>query len=114
MTGTYNGTTAGSTSQNPPILLAEVLGGRVTNAPNMTGGRLWFYQSTNYSTDIENGGTPIITDGKTLGMRVGDVLLSVASTASDSVIPVLALDVIVSVTTAGAYTSTNRITSTCA
>lgn len=112
MSGTYYGTTAGSTLQNPPVLIAQAMAGSIGNAPFMIGAGLWFYTSTNYSTDIQNSGTPLITDGQVLGMKRGDVLMSVASVSTSDIIPVLALDVIVSVSTAGVFTSTNRITST--
>lgn len=114
MTGTYYGTSAGSTLQNPPVVIAQAMAGKIGNAPFAQGAKLWFYTSTNYSTDIENSATALITDGKELGFTYGDVLLSVVFTSTSDVIPVIALDAIVSVTTAGVFTSTNRITSTMA
>lgn len=111
MTITYNGTTAGATSTNPPVVIASALGGKITNAPGVTGGKLWFYQSTNAATDI-SGAASSITDAKRLGMTEGDVLMGVYSTAAGSTVSILYFGVIAAVTTAGAAISTNVITST--
>ena len=111
MTVTYNGTTAGTTSANPPVVVAQPMSGSFNNAPSLTGGRIWRYNSTNYSTDISNGGTASITDAKALGMEAGDLILGVTSTAA-STVPFIWLGTVISVTTSGAYISTNVLSST--
>ena len=112
MTATYYGTTAGSTLQNPPIVVAQAMMGVIGNAPGMKGGRLWFYTSTNYSTDISNSGTPIILDAEALGMKSGDLLLGVASSSDGDPAPFCFIMPVVSVSTSGALFSTNVISST--
>lgn len=114
MTGTYYGTTSASTLANPPVVIAQPMMGGLGNAPFLQGSKLWMWQSTNYSTDIEAGGTPIITDGLALGMKTGDVMISVVSVSTSDIIPFLQLSVITSVTTAGALISTNVIHATTA
>ena len=111
MTATYNGTTAGSTSQNPPSVVAQVMMGDIDNSPGLKGGRIWYYHSTNFSSDIEGGGTPVILDGLALGMKAGDLLIGVQATAA-SVTPFTFITPIIAVTTAGAAISTNVISST--
>src|ERR1051325_7450093 len=53
--------TQGSTAANNP------------NAPGGGGGGLWFYSSTNATTDIT--ATNFFSDGFHLGMRAGDVVM---------------------------------------
>lgn len=51
---------------NPPAMISDRIG---------TGGALWFYQSTDVSTDVDASG--YFTDGYYLGMKVGDVVFVV-------------------------------------
>ena len=78
MTMTYSGTTAVSTSQNPPVLLYSAIAGIpypgvLTTSPR--GGKVWFYSSTNAPTDVDDAGS--ISDGGRLGMTKGDVMICV-------------------------------------
>ena len=88
MTMTYSGTTAGSTSRNPPNLLYSVVGGKIQypgalgggaavypSGGGPRGGKLWFYSSTNVMTDLDDAGS--IQDGVALGMVQGDVMICV-------------------------------------
>jgi len=79
MTVTYRGTSAGSTSKNPPNLLYSVIGGQVPFPGDLTtrpmGGKLWFYSSTNAPSDMSGAGS--IIDGGILGMKPGDIMLCV-------------------------------------
>jgi len=79
MTMTYYGTTAASTSKNPPNLLYSVIGGQVPFPGDLTtramGGKLWIYSSTNAPSDLSGAGS--ITDGGVLGMKPGDIMLCV-------------------------------------
>lgn len=79
MTATYQGSTQVSTSQNPPLNLYSVIGGKVPFPGVLTtaakGGKLWFYSSTNTPADMNAAG--VITDGGNLGMTPGDILIGV-------------------------------------
>jgi len=81
MTMTYNGTTAGTTSKNPPLLLYSVVGGQIQYPGVLTtkamGGKVWFYSSTNAPGDVDDAGA--IIDGGVLGMKPGDVLIGVVN-----------------------------------
>ena len=81
MTMTYYGTTAVSTSRNPPSLLYSVVGGQLQYPGDLTtkamGGKVWFYSSTNAPTDVDDAGS--ISDGGRLGMSRGDVLIGVVN-----------------------------------
>lgn len=78
----YSGTTAASSVSNPPRLLVGRLGGvpnttgLSTSNPNQAsqGGNLWYYGSTNLSTDL-NASSTFFSDGWVLGMRAGDIVL---------------------------------------
>lgn len=112
MTVTYNGATAGTTSANPPALYAQPMGGSFPNCGVLPGGKLWRYNSTNYSTDISNGGSVSITDAKALGMTVGDLILGLTATSTSDTAPFIWMGAVVSVSTSGAYISTNVLSST--
>lgn len=90
----YVGSTATSTAANPPVVLASVIGGRlqytstgsttpIGNLPaSASGGKLWFYSSTNYADDA--AAAAFFNDGQALGMSRGDVLIGVAATADST------------------------------
>ena len=119
---TYNGTTAGSTLSNPPVLLKAAMGGHVqyattgstagiSNLPvGASGAKVWFYSSSN--TAAELAGAASINDGEALGMSIGDIMLGATSTAC-STAPIFFAGVLV--TSAGSTSfclSSNVITST--
>ena len=110
MTATYNGTTAGATVANPPVLMYAVIGGQIPNAPGVTGGKLWFYTSTNASTDLMAANS--FTDGYQLGMEPGDPFIGVYSTAANSTVAIVYLGVVGKCSTAGSALSTFAMTST--
>lgn len=113
----YNGTTAGSTLANPPILISPAaLGGKILNngstingAGGGSGAQLWLYTSTDSST------APLaanyFTDAQYIGMKGGDVVMQVGATGSTFSV---SLAVLGTVSTAGAaYASTGaQMTST--
>ena len=75
----YNGSTAGSTAANPPILMASALGGKILNNGSTingtgggAGGQLWFYSSTDSSTAPFTAN--YFTDAFYIGMKGGDVV----------------------------------------
>lgn len=106
---TYNGTTAGSTLANPPVVLAAAIGGRlnwVTSGSTVdpgtygAGAKLWFYSSSNDPlSELQAAAT--FNDGVALGMQRGDVLIAVKTTAG-STTPFVAIGVLV---TSGGSTS---------
>jgi hypothetical protein len=110
MSLTYNGSTAGSTLANPPVLLAAAIGGHVQFAntgstaaiaklpTGALGAQFWYYASTNDPlTELVAQNT--FGDGYALGMHPGDIVFCVKSTA-DSTAPFLGIGV--AVTSAGA------------
>lgn len=80
----YSGTTAGSTSANPPVELVGAVGGVIANAaPAPTGAKIWFYTSTSAFTDIVgSSASAYFTDGAALGMKAGDVVVGVCAAAT--------------------------------
>ena len=114
----YSGSTAASSVTNPPRLLIPALGG-VANTTGLTtgahvqasqGGQLWFYSSTNLSTDLFVSN--FFTDGLELGMRPGDIVIgNQFSSAGSSVETYIAS--VTGVSTSGATLSTGgSLTST--
>ncbi len=107
---TYNGSTAGSTLANPPVLLAAAIGGHVQFASSGStaaiaklptgalGAQLWYYGSTNDPV-TELVALNTFNDGYALGMHPGDIVFCVKATA-DSTAPLLGIGVLV--TSAGA------------
>jgi len=88
----YAGSTAASSVSNPPRLLV----GRLQGVPSTTGlstanpgqasqgGSLWFYSSTNTSTQLQSA--TFFTDGWYLGMRAGDVLIANSFSSAGSTV----------------------------
>lgn len=112
----YNGTTAGATLANPPVLMASGMGGRVLNNGSTIGGtgagsgcQWWHYTSTDSSTAPMTAN--YFTDAKYIGMRAGDVVIQVGATGSTFGVSV---NVLGAVSTSGAaYASTGaQISST--
>jgi hypothetical protein len=80
------------------------------NAPGGGGGGLWFYSSTNLTTDLTAAN--FFSDGFYLGMRAGDVVMGNQFSSLGSSVTTFTGS-IVSVSTAGASLSTGSlITST--
>lgn len=110
MTVTYNGSTAGSTSANPPVDLTSVIGGKIANSPGLVGGKIWFYTSTNVAADMT--APAAFGDGAALGMGVGDIVLGVTASAGSSS-PIFYAGVVGLVgASSGASLSSNVVTST--
>ena len=75
----YTGSTAGSTVANPPVLTQSWLAGSTKSGS--TDARAWnqfIYRSTH--TQAEAAATGFITDGRKLGMRLGDSVLVIGAT----------------------------------
>jgi hypothetical protein len=114
----YSGSTAGTTLANPPRMLVAGLANTpqttgLTTAPAASGGQgggLWYYCSTNATTDVT--ASAFFTDGYYLGMRPGDMVDVVMFTSAGSS-AVYGRGPIVGVSTSGASLSTGSfITST--
>lgn len=107
----YSGSTAASSVANPPRRIIDPMvsmGGTtglstVPNAPGGQGGGLWYYSSTNLSTDVLAAN--FFTDGKALGMRPGDIVFDVQFSSAGSSVELL-VGVVTGVTTNGATLST--------
>jgi hypothetical protein len=129
----YLGTTQASSLQNPPVILAAIMGGgpdpRIAGSTGLflsnnfgasstatykeglaSGGRLWHYVTTDTSTAVLNSG--YFSDAGKLGMRPLDALmiLAVATTASTN--SCMRMTYVTSISTAGAAVLSSGITST--
>ena len=94
----YNGTTAASSVANPPMRIAGALGGLLNHTSTSgTGGSLWFYGSTNSSTQLTD--TDFFSDAYYMGMKKGDVMIFSGSTGSSGFVGV---GIVGAVTTSGA------------
>lgn len=94
----YAGSTAAT--PNPPINITGGLGiGRGSSALTGTNRNLWFYNSTNLTTDLTASG--FFSDGYSLGMRPGDVVMGTQYTSAGSSV-ITFQGSIASVTTGGA------------
>lgn len=121
----YYGSTQASSIANPPRLLIgplannQALAGSTeylstqgstaannANGPGGGGGSLWFYASTNLTTDLT--ATNFFSDGFYIGMRAGDVVQGAQFSSLGSTVTSF-LGVIVSVSTAGASLSTGSL-----
>jgi hypothetical protein len=125
----YFGSTQASSIANPPRQLVApfatnpVISGSTqflstqgstaannANAPGGGGGGLWFYASTNLTTDLTAAN--FFSDGFYIGMRAGDIVQGAQFSSLGSSVTTF-VGAIVSVSTAGASLSTGSlITST--
>ena len=114
----YVGSTAATSAINPPRLVAGSfhsrpttgLLGTLTTAQNQqsVGGNIWTYVSTNASTSVNDSVN--FTDGWQLGMRPGDIVMSVCYTSGST--HTLNISVVTDASTAGVTLSTgSRISS---
>jgi hypothetical protein len=76
------------------------------NAPGGGGGGLWFYASTNLTTDLVAAN--FFSDGFYLGMKAGDIVQGVQFSSLGSSVTTF-MGAITSVTTAGASLSTGSL-----
>lgn len=121
----YYGTTQASSIANPPRLLTApfasnpaIAGSTMylstqgstaannANAPGGGGGNLWFYASTNLTTDIV--ASNFFSDGFYIGMRPGDMVMGAQFSSLGSTVTSF-MGAIVSVSTAGASLSTGSL-----
>lgn len=89
---TYSGGTAGSTLANPPIQVDGGMGAGFQYAyvatstlafpNNIPSNKVWMYSSTNDITDLV--ALNAFNDGLTLGIKPGDVLVSVSASAGST------------------------------
>lgn len=121
----YFGTTQLSSVQNPPRLLTNPIAvnpaivgstnflttqgstyANGANGPGGNGGNLWWYASTNATTDIV--ASNFFSDGFYIGMRAGDMVMGAQYSSLGSTVTSF-MGAIVSVTTAGASLSTGSL-----
>lgn len=115
----YSGATAASSLANPPRLVIAAgiaqtpLTTGLTTAPasaNAQGGSLWYYASTNLTTDLT--ASNFFSDGYYLGMKPGDMVMGVQFSSAGSSVQTFQ-GAITGVSTSGASLSTGSlITST--
>lgn len=117
----YSGSTATTTAANPPRLtshggLCGPSGGVTStglstapNSPNLQGGRIWTYVSTNKTTDLTNG--TFFADGDDIGMRPGDLVFAVQFTSAGSSV-IVSLHPVTGVSTSGAALGGSQLMST--
>ena len=115
----YSGATAASSVANPPRLItrsgiasqSNTTGlSTASNSPGNQGGQLWYYTSTNATTDIV--ASNFFSDGYYIGMKPGDMVMGAQFTSAGSSI-VTFQGAITGVSTSGASMSTGSlITST--
>ena len=114
----YSGSTAASTAANPPAVIVGGVLGRQAHSSQLStsvagykqGGQVWFYSSTNLTTDIVVAN--FFSDGYYLGMQAGDIVIGNQYSSLGSSIQTF-IGSIVSVSTSGAALSTGSlITST--
>ena len=74
--------------------------------PGAQGGALWVYCSTNLTTDLTASG--FFSDGKTLGMKPGDLVLGAQFSSAGSSVTTF-LGAITGVSTSGASLSTGSL-----
>ena len=75
----YQGSTAGSSVANPPALISSYLAGSTnTGSTDLSANKQWMYKSTH--TQAEAAAAGFFTDGKALGMDLGDSILVMGST----------------------------------
>jgi hypothetical protein len=83
----YSGTTAASSVANPPIQIARGIGGGVNTSSTIgNGSGLWFYNSTNGTTELQS--STFFTDGYYIGMKAGDAIIFTGSTGSSGYVGV--------------------------
>ena len=118
----YFGATQASTVANPPRQLIAGLASPQVNQsaatlttqgstgnlanPSGQGGGLWYYASTNLTTDIVAAN--FFSDGFYLGMRPGDVVMGAQFSSAGSTVTTF-MGAITSVSTSGASLSTGSV-----
>ncbi len=107
----YAGTTAASSLANPPIQIAKGLGTLLGSTAAGSKRGLWFYSSTNLTTDLTAAG--FFSDAKKLGMAEGDLVIGVQYTSAGSsmvsfqgTVGALSTAGAAALTTGGTFTST--------
>jgi hypothetical protein len=110
----YSGSTAASTIANPPSRISHGILAQRSVAESTSvndGGSLWVYNSTNTTTAMYAAG--FFTDGVSIGMRPGDIMISRCSSGEGSTAQHVVIGILQStdgiatnLTTAGTMSST--------
>ena len=110
----YSGTTAASSVANPPRQMIQSIGANhgttgltsAPGAPGAQGGGLWFYCSTNLTTDLV--ASNFFSDGLYLGMRPGDMVFGMQFSSAGSSVQTF-MGAITGVSSNGASLSTGSL-----
>lgn len=111
----YSGTTAASSVSNPPRMVVGASIGEVPGttglstapaSPGNQGGQMWFYSSTNLTTDLV--ASNFFSDGYYLGMRPGDLVMGVQFSSAGSTVTTFQ-GAVTGVSTSGASLSTGSL-----
>ena len=111
----YVGSTAASTVANPPNRISQGLlsQSNINESTSVVhGGSAWTYNSSNLTTDLNVAG--FFTDGASLGMRPGDILIANTYSTESSTGFLMYLGVVGAVTSTGASLSTEAFISSTA
>lgn len=110
----YAGST--STSPNPPFQISHGIGGFQppstfgSTTPLIGGTGVWFYSSTNLTTDMTSAGsTNFFADALALGMHNGDIVIGAQCQGAAGSSFVTFLGVVSGLSTAGAYLSSGGL-----
>lgn len=97
----YSGSTA--TTPNPPICIVPNISGGAQNSTSVYARtrQLWFYNTSDGSTDLMTAS--YFTDGKQLGMRVGDALIAVCASTESSTGHISVVGVITTTSSTAGY-----------
>lgn len=110
----YSGSTAATSVANPPRCIIQPMASNqgttgLTTAPDVPsaqGGALWFYCSTNATTDLT--ASNFFSDGYYLGMKPGDMVFGCQFTSAGSSVQTF-MGAITGVSTSGASLSTGSL-----
>ena len=101
---TYFGSTAASSVQNPPRILAPMDSARVGTTVFTVSARLWLYGSTGGSSDPFTAN--FFSDAYYIGMKQGDIVLYAQQASTVASSQVLGMGVVGAVSTDGTQLST--------
>lgn len=101
----YLGTTAGTSVQNPPRIIAPVDTARIGSSAGPIAARLWLYASTEANSTAAFVAN-YFTDAKAIGMRDGDVVIYVHRNSTVTTSAIVGMGVVGAVSTDGACLST--------
>lgn len=103
----YSGSTAASSAANVPAIISGQLTRSSSAGPNLHGGTVWYYASSDGST--VTSAANYFTDAWYLGMRPGDTIMGVYQSSVGSSTAYAYRLIVTGVTTSGASCSTGQM-----